>query len=169
NLAVYPPALFAWVWVIASLRAPMRALTRGASIDAAVLVRARRRVINLPWWIVVICGAGWLLCIPVFLWALARGGEPLHPLVYVHLPAWLVGRLVTEPIYDLTRAAESVGAGNLGVTIDRPRADEFGPLIDAFNGMVAGLREKARIEENFGRHVGETVARAIMARPEGLG
>jgi adenylate cyclase len=83
--------------------------------------------------------------------------------------AWLVGRLVTEPIHDLTRGAEAVGAGDLGVVIDRPRADEFGPLIDAFNHMVAGLREKTRIEENFGRHVGHAVARAIMARPEGLG
>ena len=83
--------------------------------------------------------------------------------------AWLVGRLVTEPIDDLTGAALSVSQGDLGVSIERTRADEFGPLIDAFNTMVGGLREKVRIEENFGRHVGQAVAREIMARPEGLG
>jgi adenylate cyclase len=265
NLAVYPPAVLVWAWIVASLRAPMRALVRGEPIPAERLARARRRVINLPYYVAVLCGVGWLLCIPVFLWALARGAEPVHPMVYAHLPvsfviggmiaiahgffgveilierflfpvffrgaaawrtkgahalslrergllwmmsagvcpilslvlltlvppsvhtpafaitvgaigivfglhtAWLVGRLVTEPIYDLTRAAEAVGAGDLSVVIDRPRADEFGPLIDAFNDMVAGLREKTRIEENFGRHVGKAVARAIMARPEGLG
>ena len=32
--------------------------------------------------------------------------------------AWLVGRLVTEPIDDLTRGAEAVGAGDLGVMIE---------------------------------------------------
>ena len=265
NLAAYPPLVAAWAWVVWSLRAPMRALVRGERIGERRLALARRRVINLPYWVAVLCGIGWLLCIPVFLWALARGVEPVHRLVYVHLPvsfviggmiaiahgffgveilterllfpvffrgaaawrtkgahalslrergllwamsagvcpivslvllalvppstqtpafavtvgaigvafglhtAWMVGRLVTEPIYDLTRAAEAVGNGDLGVTIDRPRADEFGPLIDAFNEMVAGLREKTRIEENFGRHVGHAVARAIMARPEGLG
>jgi adenylate cyclase len=83
--------------------------------------------------------------------------------------AWLVGRLVTEPIDDLTGAALSVSKGDLGVKIGRTRADEFGPLIDAFNTMVGGLREKVRIEENFGRHVGQAVARQIMERPEGLG
>ena len=35
--------------------------------------------------------------------------------------------------------------------------------------MVAGLREKTRIEENFGRHVGERIARRILARDRGLG
>jgi adenylate cyclase len=76
---------------------------------------------------------------------------------------------VTEPINDLTLAARAVSRGDLTVGIARPRADEFGPLIDAFNTMVSGLREKERIEESFGRHVGQAVARAIMARPAGLG
>ena len=49
------------------------------------------------------------------------------------------------------------------------RADEFGDLIDGFNRMVAELREKRRIEENFGRHVGQRVARQILDRPGGLG
>ena len=264
NLLVYPPALAVWGSVVWSLRAPFRALTRGEVVDPARLAQARRRVINLPWWIVLVSGVGWLLCIPVFLWHLATGPEPLHPMVYTHLPvsfvisgmiamthgvfgvellsqrllypvffrgtsawltpgaralslrargllwalsagvcpivslvllalvpsphapgfavavgaigvifglhtAWLVGRLVTEPINDLTLAARSVSRGDLGVNIERPRADEFGPLIDAFNTMVSGLREKERIEESFGRHVGQAVARAIMARPAGLG
>ena len=262
---VYPPAFLVWLWVVWSLRGPFRALTRGEPIDRERLARARRRVINLPWWVVVVCGTGWGLCIPVFLWRLQAGAEPLHPMVYAHLPisfvisgmiatthgffgvelltqrrlypvffhdspawrtpgghalslrergllwalsagvcpivslvllaivpkpveepgfalavgaigilfglvtAWLVGRLVTEPIDDLTGAALSVSQGDLGVSIERSRADEFGPLIDAFNTMVGGLREKVRIEENFGRHVGQAVAREIMARPEGLG
>ncbi len=264
NLLVYPPALAVWASVVGSLRAPFRALTRGEVVDAARLAQARRRVINLPWWIVLVSGTGWLLCIPVFLWHLATGPEPLQPMVYTHLPvsfvisgmiaithgvfgvellsqrllypvffrgtsawltpgaralslrargllwalsagvcpivslvllalvpsphtpgfavavgaigvafglhtAWLVGRLVTEPINDLTLAARSVSRGDLGVSIGRTRADEFGPLIDAFNTMVSGLREKERIEERFGRHVGQAVARAIMARPAGLG
>jgi adenylate cyclase len=49
------------------------------------------------------------------------------------------------------------------------RADEFGELIDGFNTMVAELREKRRIEEDFGRHVGHRVARQILERAGGLG
>src|SRR5262249_29954801 len=83
--------------------------------------------------------------------------------------AWLLGRLVTQPVDDLQRATEAVAAGDLTVRIPDLRADEFGELIDGFNRMVAELREKRRIEEDFGRHVGQRVARQILERPGGLG
>ena len=84
--------------------------------------------------------------------------------------AWLVGRLVTEPVHELRRAAQAVARGDLEARVipDR-RADEFGPLIDEFNSMVGGLREKSRIEEQFGRHVGRQVARQILAHDGSLG
>ena len=48
NLAVYPPAVGAWAWIVASLRGPMRALRRGEPISDRRLAAARRRGINLP-------------------------------------------------------------------------------------------------------------------------
>src|SRR5262245_61991391 len=83
--------------------------------------------------------------------------------------AWLLGRLVTEPVDELRRATQAVADGNLDVRIPDLRADEFGLLIDGFNTMVAGLREKRRVEDNFGRHVGTRVAQQILARDRGLG
>ena len=80
------------------------------------------------------------------------------------ITAWLLGRLVTEPVDELRRATQAVAAGDLGVTIADRRADEFGQLIDGFNTMVAELRAKRRLEEDFGRHVGERIARQILER-----
>jgi adenylate cyclase len=83
--------------------------------------------------------------------------------------AWLLGRLVTKPVDELQKATEAVATGDLSVRISDLRADEFGELIDGFNRMVAELRDKRRIEEDFGRHVGHRVARQILERPGGLG
>ena len=49
------------------------------------------------------------------------------------------------------------------------RADEFGSLIGEFNRMVAGLRERERLRQSFGSHVGRKAAEQILARDPGLG
>jgi len=267
NLAVYPPLVAVWAWLLLSLRGPFREQVQGGIADAGRLLRAQRLVINLPWWGVGIAAAGWGFCAPVFLAALSRSPEPLNPMIYAQLPvsfvisgmiamthgfftvellsqrllypvffrgahpartpgafalslrgrglllalsagvcpvvsllllelvrrptghdntafavsvgglgivlglftAWLLGRLVTEPVDELRRGTQAVAAGDLGVTIPGLRADEFGHLIDGFNTMVVELREKRRIEEDFGRHVGERTARQILERTRGLG
>ena len=81
--------------------------------------------------------------------------------------AWLMAQLVTEPVKQLRDAAERVGGGDLDVSVNLSRADDFGPLIDEFNRMVEGLRERTRIQETFGRHVGEAAAREILAQGAG--
>jgi adenylate cyclase len=83
--------------------------------------------------------------------------------------AWLMGQLVASPIHYLRRAAQEVASGNLQVRVDLLRADDFGPLIDEFNHMVSELREKERIHETFGLHVGKEAARQILERDPGLG
>jgi adenylate cyclase len=265
NLAVYPVLGAMAVWLLLSLRRPFREQTRGGIADVGRAAAARRRVINLPWYLVGLAVTGWGLCAPVFLGALARSPEPLDPMLYAQLPisfaisgmiaithgffavelvslrllypvffrdavpaetpgalalslrgrglllalsagvcpvvslllltlvprpednvafalsvgglgialglvtAWLLGRLVTEPVEELRRATRAVAAGDLSVRIPDLRADEFGQLIDGFNAMVAGLREKRRLEEDFGRHVGEGIARQILRREGRLG
>jgi adenylate cyclase len=83
--------------------------------------------------------------------------------------AWLLGRLVTQPVDELRRATQAVAEGDLDARIAALRADEFGLLIDGFNTMVGELREKRRVEESFGRHVGRHIARQILASEGGLG
>jgi adenylate cyclase len=72
-------------------------------------------------------------------------------------------------IDELSRATRAVAEGDLDVRIRTLRPDEFGVLIDGFNRMVAELREKWRVEESFGRHVGRDVARRILATDRGPG
>jgi adenylate cyclase len=265
NLAVYPVLGAVGAWLLLSLRQPFREQVRGGIACAGRAAAARRRVINLPWYLVGLAVAGWGLCAPVFLAALARSPEPLDPMLYAQLPisfaisgmiaithgffavelvsqrllypvffrdalpagtpgaialslrarglllaisagvcpvvslllltlvprpednvafalsvgglgialglvtAWLLGRLVTEPVEELRRATRAVTAGDLSVRIPDLRADEFGQLIDGFNTMVAELGEKRRLEEDFGRHVGERIARQILRREGRLG
>ena len=265
NVAVYPVLSAIWIRAVFLLRHPFQQALRGRLLAAQE--ETQRRVINLPWWLGGVASTGWLLCIPVFLWAVARVREPLQPAVFYHLPislviaamiavtqgffatellsqwllfpvffrgaraaetpgafplslrgrgvmwaisagacpiasllllivapgpntwqntwfalavgglgiasalscAWLVGRVVVEPLDALRRAAQSVATGDLSAHIDLPRADEFGPLIDEFNAMVGELRDKERLQETFGHHVGEQAAREILRRDPGLG
>jgi len=48
-------------------------------------------------------------------------------------------------------------------------ADEFGSLIGEFNHMVTELRDKEKLRQAFGLHVGRKAAEQIMARDPGLG
>ncbi len=81
----------------------------------------------------------------------------------------LMARLVVTPVEELRRAADRVGRGDLETNVNHLRADEFGVLADAFNGMVAGLREKERIAGTFGRHVGREIAEQLLHHEEELG
>ncbi|MEP0786634.1 adenylate/guanylate cyclase domain-containing protein [Coleofasciculus sp. FACHB-129] len=90
-------------------------------------------------------------------------------MVFGFSSAWMVGQLVVEPVEMLQQAARAVAAGNLNIHIKLLRADEFGPLIDDFNDMIEELRDKQRLQETFGRHVGQTAAQQILQRDPSLG
>ena len=52
----------------------------------------------------------------------------------------LVGRALTRPIDELSRAAATIGAGNLQVHLPESRPDEFGGVYRSFNRMATRLR-----------------------------
>jgi adenylate cyclase len=85
------------------------------------------------------------------------------------ISAALFSRLVMTPIRKLSQASQSVAAGNLSTRVTLRRADEFGALVDEFNRMVGELREKQKLRETFGLHVGEAAAEQILAQDPGLG
>jgi adenylate cyclase len=62
-----------------------------------------------------------------------------------------------------------VAEGKLDVQVSAPRPDEFGHLIAAFNDMVAQLKDKERLRQTFGLHVGQAAAEQILTRDPGLG
>jgi adenylate cyclase len=83
--------------------------------------------------------------------------------------AWFLAKLIAVPVHALRDAAGRVAEGDLSVRVNLLRADDFGPLIESFNHMVDGLRERERLQETFGRHVGQEAALQILAAQDGLG
>jgi adenylate cyclase len=129
------------------------------------------------------------------LWAISAGVCPIGSLLLLSFappapgtdPAWfavfvgtvgiafglctalLIGRLVSKPIDHLRTAAQGISEGRLDSNVQLPRADEFGLLIAEFNHMLHELREKERLRQTFGLHVGRKTAEQILARDPGLG
>ena len=78
--------------------------------------------------------------------------------------ALLMSNLVARPIDELKSAARDVAEGKLDRRISAARPDEFGQLLAAFDHMVDQLREKERIRQSFGLHVGRAAAERILSR-----
>jgi adenylate cyclase len=82
--------------------------------------------------------------------------------------ALMISWLVARPIDQLRTAAESVSRGKLDLTLPVTRADEFGLLLGEFNNMIRGLKEKEKLRQTFGLHVGARAAEEILKRDPGL-
>jgi two-component system phosphate regulon sensor histidine kinase PhoR len=72
--------------------------------------------------------------------------------VLVIIAAWLIARLTTRPIRQLTAASRRITSGELGQKITIEARDEVGELAHAFNEMSARLKELVeRISEDRAR------------------
>lgn len=74
----------------------------------------------------------------------------------------IVSRAVADPVGSLRVGFERLARGELDARIVVYDGTELGLLQDGFNRMAAGLQERARLRDLFGRHVGEDVARAAV-------
>ncbi|HVF04896.1 MAG TPA: adenylate/guanylate cyclase domain-containing protein [Frankiaceae bacterium] len=81
----------------------------------------------------------------------------------------IAGKSVAEPIRDLRELQREVQLGRYDVRVAVSDASEVGLLQTGFNEMVAGLDERRRLQDLFGRHVGEDVARQALERGIELG
>ena len=107
----------------------------------------------------------------------ARRADLAGPLLLVGLAALAAGlvltvvaaRSITEPIDALWTAQRRVEDGALDVEVQVDDPGEVGLLQAGFNRMVAGLRERQRIRDLFGRHVGDEVARLALSQQAELG
>lgn len=75
----------------------------------------------------------------------------------------LLTRSVMQPIKDLQRATDELGAGDLEAAVPVTTADEIGELAASFNEMVGGLRERERIRDAFGTYLDRGVAEHILS------
>ncbi|MFY0408648.1 adenylate/guanylate cyclase domain-containing protein [Solicola sp. PLA-1-18] len=81
----------------------------------------------------------------------------------------LAARAVVMPILAVRQALEQVGNGDLDVRVVVNDGTELGQLQDGFNDMARGLRERDKIRDLFGRHVGDSVASAATSGEVELG
>jgi adenylate cyclase len=75
----------------------------------------------------------------------------------------LTARWVGEPLRELRRAVQHVGGGDYDARVTVDDAGEIGLLQEGVNAMAAGLAERERLRDLFGRHVGTTVAQRALA------
>lgn len=69
-------------------------------------------------------------------------GIALATLIFAGLLATVTARKISQPITALTDAAKKLGAGDYREPVSIHRADEFGALSDAFEGMRQGIAER---------------------------
>lgn len=75
-------------------------------------------------------------------------------------------RAVADPVNAVRRAMRRVERGDLGARVTVNDGTELGQLQSGFNTMVAGLADRERIRDLFGRQVGRDVAAAAAAADE---
>lgn len=85
------------------------------------------------------------------------------------LATLLTARAVGQPLRDLRRAVQQVGDGDYDVSVVVDDAGEIGLLQEGVNTMAAGLAERERLRDLFGRHVGTAVAQRALSDGISLG
>lgn len=80
----------------------------------------------------------------------------------------LVASSVADPVRDVIAAMKDLGRGNTTARVAVYDASEIGYLQMGFNLLVAGLAERERLRDLFGRYVGADVARRALAQEPSL-
>ena len=75
---------------------------------------------------------------------------------------WLTSRSVVAPIVGVTEAMRDVERGEFGTAVEVFDGSELGMLQSGFNQMSAGLLEREKLRDAFGRQVGRDVAAAAL-------
>lgn len=112
--------------------------------------------------ILVICRMnGWVIPesasidIPVLLLSLVAVFLGLRTLILVSLS-------ISDPLREIIDAMGDVEKGRIDVQVAEYEQSEIGRLQSGFNRMVTGLRERDRLRDLFGRHVGDEVVRLAL-------
>jgi class 3 adenylate cyclase len=93
----------------------------------------------------------------------------LFALVFGCILMWILSWLTVTPVRVVRAALNRVEQGDLNTNLVVFDGTELGQLQRGFNSMVAGLRERERVRDLFGRHVGREVAAAAERQRPKLG
>jgi adenylate cyclase len=117
--------------------------------------------------LVMLRANGWIIQpdaaieVPVLVLALVAVALGLRAII-------LVSSSISDPIHEVVGAMAEVERGHIGNMIEVYERSELGQLQTGFNRMVAGLQERDRLRDLFGRHVGEEVVRRAVADHESV-
>jgi adenylate cyclase len=86
-------------------------------------------------------------------------------LVVAMIVTFLLGRRLSQPIRELAAAASVIETQDFEMftPLGGSRVREFNRAAGAFNSMVAGLRDRQRMRDLFGRYVPEEVVAELLA------
>ena len=90
-------------------------------------------------------------------------------LVFGCILMWILSWLTATPVRVVRAALQRVERGDLQGNLVVYDGTELGELQRGFNAMVDGLRERERVRDLFGRHVGREVALAAEREKPKLG
>jgi class 3 adenylate cyclase len=103
-------------------------------------------------------------------WIIQKTGSVEMPILVVTLVAILIGlptmiltsRSIADPVCEVVDAMAEVERGRINTLVGVYEKSEIGRLQSGFNRMVAGIGERDRLRDLFGRHVGADVARRAI-------
>ncbi|AKK27482.1 adenylate/guanylate cyclase domain-containing protein [Mycobacterium sp. EPa45] len=96
---------------------------------------------------------------------LLAGAAAIFGFILILIASWLIA----TPVQVVRAAMQRVEDGDLDAHVVVFDGTELGELQRGFNTMVEGLRERDRVRDLFGRHVGRDVALAAEQRKINLG
>ena len=90
-------------------------------------------------------------------------GASIAALIIGSVASNMLAKSIGDPLRTLSVALERIGEGDLNTEVAVDDIGEIGQLQQGINDMVKGLRERERIQDLFGRHVGIVVAEEAIS------
>lgn len=91
------------------------------------------------------------------------------PVVFGLILIWIASWMTAAPVKEVQAALKRVEQNDLDVNLVVYDGTELGELQAGFNTMAEGLRERERVRDLFGKHVGREVAAAAELQQPALG
>ncbi len=129
------------------------------------MVAGFQKLEHLPWTIILFA-KGKKIFKPIIDYrnAYALGGIFLIIIILV-LIRLQVGKIVKK-IKKLAEKAKKVAKGDYGDPLEIETKDEIGQLVQSYNDMVKGLKERDFIRDSFGRYVDPDFAKFLLQHPD---
>ncbi|KAA0101606.1 adenylate/guanylate cyclase domain-containing protein [Mycolicibacterium sp. P1-5] len=109
-------------------------------------------------------------------WIIQKNASIEIPVIVLSVISVLVGLRgmaiaalsISDPVHDVVAAMAKVERGQIATRVEVYERSEIGRLQSGFNRMVAGLAERDRLRDLFGRHVGTDVALRAVSDADSL-